>query len=81
MNRKKQQRFSFDLEQININFDPELADNPEQWQFYFLKPIPEYRVALSVSKNINIPMMINTKKVVPLNKAETLVCEMLNQSY
>lgn len=78
------EKFSFhilDFERISVNFDPELADNPEQWQFYLLKPIPDYRVSLSVSKTINTSMKVKTKKVVPLNKGEIFDCDILNQSY
>lgn len=77
------EKFNFhisDSDPITVSFDPELDDNPEQWQFILLEPVSDYRVALSVSKSMKPNMRVKTKKVVPLEKVETLDCEIISKS-
>ena len=76
-------RFSFsvsDHQPLGISFHPELADNPNHWQFLLLEPTPKYRAALSVCSDDRSGFQISIRKVVPLCDENAFSCLLINQS-
>ena len=60
------EQFSFhisDFDSIYISFDPGLSENRKKWQFYLIKPTPDFRTALSVSKSFNEKTRIDINTV------------------
>ena len=61
-------QFSFHLSDnkpIKISFNPQLQDNPNQWQFWLLQPTLQHKLAISLCNN-NKKYQLIMKKVIPL---------------
>jgi 4'-phosphopantetheinyl transferase len=77
------EQFTFHISEnkpLQISFEPELHDDPEQWQFWLLKPTPHHKIAISVCRKANKPYQLITRKVVPLVGEEAFFCTVINQS-
>lgn len=73
------EQFTFHISEdqpLRISFAPQLHDNPEQWQFWLLKPTPCHTVAISVRrKNHTDNYQLVIKKVIPLMREEAFFCQ------
>jgi 4'-phosphopantetheinyl transferase len=76
-------RFSFHLsgsQVLRVSFDPHLEDDPDQWQFWLIRPGPRHSIAVSLKKGFGPPAEIDMRKVVPLRRAHPFSCAIVAQS-
>lgn len=62
-------QFSYSLsdpERPTISFDAALGDDPQAWQFLQLRPTPRHRVALAIQRSPAMPVMVRTRRIVPM---------------
>jgi 4'-phosphopantetheinyl transferase len=58
---------------VQIVIDPELADDPERWQFWQFWPTPEYLVAVCAERvEIGFPALV-VKKTIPMGLEKSIV--------
>lgn len=75
------EQFSFHLSKnkpLQISFDPRMQDNPDDWQFWLLKPTQYHKAAISLNQNTNKPYRLVTKKVVPLKNEQSFLCPIIH---
>lgn len=71
-------QFSFHIEgnrPPGISFDDRLADHPQHWQFWRLKPTEQHVAAVAVKSPVNL--MLSMRQVVPLSDNAPFECELL----
>lgn len=62
-------KFSFhyaDDASVELSIRPELADDPERWQFWQFRPSPEYLVALCAERLGDEPPRVVVRRTVPM---------------
>ena len=75
-------KFSFrypDQQVVEIAIDPELADEPGRWQFWQLRPRPEYLVAVCAERTGGSPCLIVWESI-PLRSEKKIPVEFLRSS-
>jgi 4'-phosphopantetheinyl transferase len=75
-------RFSFGIGpagELSLSFNG-LADDPQHWQHWLLKPAAEHLIAVSAKRLASKAQRIVTRRVVPLAADEPLECEIVAQS-
>jgi 4'-phosphopantetheinyl transferase len=51
---------------VELSIHPELADDPERWQFWQFRPSPEYLVALCAERRGDEPPRVVVRRTVPM---------------
>jgi 4'-phosphopantetheinyl transferase len=77
-------KFSFhyaDDGAVGISIDRELADEPSRWQFWQLRPSPEYLVAVCAERARGESPQITMRQTVPMLSERTVAHEFLRISH
>lgn len=73
-------QFSFHIDAqcpLDISFDDRLAEHPQDWQFWRLRPTADHIAAVAVKSGAKRIFQWSIKKVVPLADIKTFDCEFL----
>jgi len=76
-------KFAFhyaDERAVEIAIDPELADDPQRWQFWQLRPTPDYLVAVCVERDGAGAPAVTVRQTVPMLSEQPFAHEFLRVS-
>ncbi len=76
-------QFSFHIspnQPLSIFFDLRLRDNPQDWQFWLLKPTPQHKATVAVRCQREMKHSLLIRKTVPLSNTQPMACTILGQS-
>jgi len=76
-------KFSFHLPSaraIDISIDPELSDDPARWQFWQLRPAPEYLMAICAERVDACAPRLTFRQTIPMLSEKTLAPEFVRTS-
>jgi 4'-phosphopantetheinyl transferase len=76
-------KFSFrypDERAVEIAIDPELADDPGRWQFWQLRPRPEYMLAICAERTGLESLDLIVREAIPMAREKEIPVEFLRSS-